>query len=216
MELLKDIASAMKVTLNNVGKRFNYHWIFNDINIAWQSPAHIAIKGTNGSGKSTLMSILAGLSAPNQGFIEWHFQEKKIEQENIFKFISWCSPAVELPEEFTLLEIIRFQHTFKNWVNDLSENEILRLLNLEKEAHQFLKNFSTGMKQRVKLALALLADVPMVLLDEPTSNLDEFGIAWYKNLLEKFSNNRLIIIASNQTEDFVKTATELNLQDFKK
>ena len=201
----------MKVILNNAGKRFNYNWIFRGISVQWNSPQNIAIKGKNGAGKSTLMTLLSGLSSPNEGTVEWHFENKKIDADKIFQYLSWCSPSVELPDEFTLSELIKFQSAFKNWLNNFSEKEILSILNLENEANQSLKNFSTGMKQRVKVAFAVLADVPMVLLDEPTSNLDEWGINWYKDLLTKYAANRLFIIASNQSQDFVNAAVELNL-----
>ena len=202
----KDTASAMKVILNNAGKRFNYDWIFRGLNASWNSPNIIAVKGKNGAGKSTLMSLLGGLSSPNEGTIEWLMNNHKI-----FQHISWCSPSIELPDEFTLTELIQFQSTFKNWLPSLTEKEILSLLNLEKEANQYLKNFSTGMKQRVKVAFAVLADVSMVLLDEPTSNLDEWGINWYKKLLQKYSNDRLIIIASNSEDDFLNTGATIIL-----
>ena len=207
----KDTASAMKVILNNAGKRFNYDWIFRGLNASWNSPNIIAVKGKNGAGKSTLMSLLGGLSSPNEGTIEWLMNNHKIDSEKIFQHISWCSPSIELPDEFTLTELIQFQSTFKNWLPSLTEKEILSLLNLEKEANQYLKNFSTGMKQRVKVAFAVLADVSMVLLDEPTSNLDEWGINWYKKLLQKYSNDRLIIIASNSEDDFLNTGATIIL-----
>ncbi len=212
MALSKDTASAMKVVLNNVGKRFNYHWIFRGINSTWNSSNTIAIKGNNGAGKSTLISILSGLASPNEGIIEWWMDDHKIDSEKIFQHLTWCSPSIELPDEFTLSELIQFQSTFKNWLPNLTKKEILSVLNLEKEAHQYLKNFSTGMKQRVKVALAVLADVSMVLLDEPTSNLDEWGINWYQELLQKYANDRLIIIASNNEKDFVNATVLLLLE----
>ena len=91
----KDTASAMKVVLNNVGKRFNYHWIFRGINSTWNSSNTIAIKGNNGAGKSTLISILSGLASPNEGIIEWWMDDHKIDSEKIFsapnELEEWCT-----------------------------------------------------------------------------------------------------------------------------
>jgi ABC-type multidrug transport system ATPase subunit len=205
----------MKLHLNNIGKRYNYHWIFKNINAVLQSPAIVAIKGANGSGKTTLMSILAGYQAPSEGEIEWiDCLQNKVDADKIFQQITWCSPITELPEEFTLTEIIQFQSKFKPWLNNITASTIIEIALLQPQAHLPISSLSTGMKQRLKVTLAILADVKIVLLDEPTSNLDEHGINWYKNLIEQYSSNRIIIIASNMQHDFINTTCELNMIDY--
>ncbi|MEN9522984.1 MAG: Energy-coupling factor transporter ATP-binding protein EcfA1 [Bacteroidota bacterium] len=212
----KDIASAMNLQLNNIGKRYNYQWIFRGLNLDVKNSEVVAIKGSNGSGKTTLMSILSGYQAPSEGNIEWlDEQEKIISPDKIFKHITWCSPATELPEEFTLNEMIEFQAKFKPWLFGISTSKIIEITQLQSQAHQPISSFSTGMKQRLKVALAILADVKMVLLDEPTSNLDEWGIEWYKKLIQQYSSNRIIIIASNMQHDFINVDKEINMIDFK-
>jgi ABC-type multidrug transport system ATPase subunit len=202
----------MKLHLNNIGKRYNYNWIFKNINVALQSPSIVAIKGANGSGKTTLMSILPGYQAPSEGEIIWMNDDgNKIDADKIFQQVTWCSPATELPEEFTLAEIIQFQNKFKPWINGINSTQILAITNLQAQANQPISALSTGMKQRLKIALAVLADVPLVLLDEPTSNLDDWGINWYQSLIQKYANHRIIIIASNMQHDFVNCTDEIEL-----
>jgi ABC-type multidrug transport system ATPase subunit len=202
----------MKLHLNNIGKRYNYNWIFKNINVALQSPSIVAIKGANGSGKTTLISILSGYQAPSEGEIIWmNDDENKIDADKIFQQVTWCSPATELPEEFTLAEIIQFQNKFKPWINGINSTQILAITNLQAQANQPISALSTGMKQRLKIALAVLADVPLVLLDEPTSNLDDWGINWYQSLIQKYANHRIIIIASNMQHDFVNCTDEIEL-----
>ncbi|MFM2048895.1 MAG: Energy-coupling factor transporter ATP-binding protein EcfA1 [Bacteroidota bacterium] len=216
MELLKDIANAMNLRLNNIGKRYNYNWIFRELHLDIKSPSILAIKGSNGSGKTTLMSILSGYQAPSEGIIEWIDEHSNsINSDKIFQHLTWCSPATELPEEFTLTEMIEFQSKFKPWLSGINTSTIIEITHLQQQAHQPISSFSTGMKQRLKVALALLADVKMVLLDEPTSNLDEWGINWYKNLIQQYALNRIIIIASNMQHDFININAELNMLDLK-
>ena len=205
----------MNLRLNNIGKRYNYQWIFRELSLDIKSPSVLAIKGSNGSGKSTLMSILSGYQAPSEGIIEWSDDiSNAIDSDKIFQFISWCSPATELPEEFTLIEMIEFQSKFKPWLNGINTSKIIEITLLEAQSNQPISSFSTGMKQRLKVALALLADVKIVLLDEPTSNLDEWGIGWFKNLIQQYASNRIIIIASNMQHDFININSELNMLDY--
>jgi ABC-type multidrug transport system ATPase subunit len=206
----------MNLRLSNIGKRYNYQWIFRELNLDIKSPSIAAIKGSNGSGKTTLMSILSGYQAPSEGIIEWiDEQNSAISSDKIFQHLTWCSPATELPEEFTLTEMIEFQSKFKPWLSGINTSKIIEITHLQPQAHQPISSFSTGMKQRLKVALALLADVKIVLLDEPTSNLDDWGIDWYKNLIQQFALHRIIIIASNMQHDFINVNVELNMLDIK-
>lgn len=202
----------MNLQLNNIGKRYNYQWIFRGLNLDIKSPSIIAIKGSNGSGKTTLMSILSGYQAPSEGTIKWiDEQNNLISSDKIFQHLTWCSPATELPEEFTLTEMIEFQGKFKPWLMGINTSKIIEITHLQQQAHQPISSFSTGMKQRLKVALSILADVKFVLLDEPTSNLDEWGIGWYKNLVQQYALKRIIIIASNMQHDFINVNAELDL-----
>ncbi len=191
----------MNIKLTNLGKRYNRDWIFRNLNFQFDITKHYAITGPNGSGKSTLLQIIAGSVIYNEGEIEYHHQQK-IEPEKIFKKISFTSPSFELVEEMTLVEFFNFHHKMKGWLPETDSKQIISLLNLENSAHKQLRYFSSGMKQRVKLAQAIFSDVPAVLLDEPTTNLDEEGVKLYKKLVETYCQERLVIVSSNDQNEY--------------
>lgn len=98
----------------------------------------------------------------------------------------------------------------------MDRQKIIDLLQMEDSKHKLLRYFSSGMKQRVKLALAFCADTPLLMLDEPTANLDTQGIDWYLQLIEKFAVNRLTLICSNQEHEYSFCQNRLNVLDYKK
>ena len=208
----------MQIQLTDIGKRYNYEWIFRNVQYEFNSANNYAILGSNGSGKSTLLQVIAGNLLPSQGTVHYTLGSTVIEPENIYKYLSFASPYLELLEEFTLVESIEFQSKFKPFYPGLNTQDLISLMQLEKAKDKQLKYFSSGMKQRVRLALAILSNSPLLLLDEPSSNLDKNAITWYQQLIQMYSKDRLIIVASNQLEYeysfFCKTL--LNVEDFKK
>jgi ABC-type multidrug transport system ATPase subunit len=207
----------MNIKLNNIGKRYNYDWIFRDVNYEFTSDNNYVILGANGSGKSTLLQVIAGNLIASEGTIEYKENPSTIIQEDqVFKHLSFASPYLELFEEFTLIESIEFQAQFKPFYEGLKTKEIIELTQLEKAKDKQLKHYSSGMKQRVKLALAILCNTPLLLLDEPTSNLDKKSIDWYVDLVAQFSNDRLIIVCSNeQTHEYPFCNKQLSIEDYK-
>ncbi len=134
----------------------------------------------------------------------------------IFREVSIAAPYLELIEEFTLEEIVDFHFSFKRPVSSLSKEEIIRITGLESSRNKIFKYFSSGMKQRVKLSLALLSDVEIVLLDEPCSNLDETAVKWYSKLVKDFGGDKLIVVCSNnQRNEFEFCTKHLNMMDWK-
>jgi ABC-type multidrug transport system ATPase subunit len=200
----------MKITLADIGKRYNYEWIFRKLSYEFTSADNYVILGANGSGKSTLLQVIAGNLIPSEGSLEYQVpdfiyqdvntEKKIVPEEEIYQRISYAAPYLDLFEEFTLTESIEFQSQFKPFIKRLTSAEIIAITQLEKAKDKQLKYFSSGMKQRVRLALAVLCDTPVLLLDEPTSNLDKKAIDWYQQLVNDHSQNRLIIVASNQQE----------------
>ena len=166
----------MKISLQNLGKRFNREWIFRHFNYEFISRKSYAITGPNGSGKSTLLQVIGGASTLSEGKVVY----ENIKDDDIYKHISIAAPYLELVEEMTLTEFLNFHSGLKNWLPAVTTTEIISTIELEKAAHKQIRYFSSGMKQRVKLAQAIFSDVPVVLLDEPTTNLDEEGILLYK------------------------------------
>ena len=207
----------MNITLSNIGKRYNYEWIFRKVDYEFASENNYVILGANGSGKSTLLQVIAGNLIASEGKIEYKNAElKTIDEESIFKHLSFAAPYLELYEEFTLIESIEFQAKFKPFFNSLSIKQIVEIAELDKAKNKQLKYYSSGMKQRVRLALAVLCNSSLLLLDEPTSNLDKKAIDWYQRLVNDYSANRLIIVASNQIEyEYPFCNKEVNVEDFK-
>jgi len=205
----------MRVTLEQVAKRYHREWILQHLSYTFGPGKAYAITGPNGSGKSTLMQMIAGYVTPTKGRIEFFFSEKKLDSDRLFHHLALCAPYVELIEEFTLLESIRFHRGLKPFIDNLSESHILDILGLAPHRHKQLRQFSSGMQQRVLLGLTLLSDVPLVLLDEPTTNLDAAGMEWYQHLLRQYARSRLLIISSNQPADFDFCQEKLNVMAFK-
>jgi len=201
------------ITLDNIGKRFGNDWIFRRVNFQFSSGKAYAILGPNGSGKSTLLQLASGYQTPTEGAVKFSNGTGTIDAEDIFNKISLCAPYLQLIEEFTLTEQLRFHFSFKKMLNGFSEAAIIDLLGLQAHSSKQMRHFSSGMKQRVKLCLAILSDVPAVLLDEPATNLDEQGIEWYKNLIEKHQKGRLLIVSSNRLEEYEMCAERFNVTD---
>ncbi|PWS32753.1 ABC transporter ATP-binding protein [Pedobacter paludis] len=204
----------MKIALNNVGRRFNKEWIFKNLSAEFISGESYAILGPNGSGKSTLLSVLTGSLTPSEGEISYS-NSKEIPVESIYKYISLAAPYLELIETFTLKEIIDFHFKFKNFAADVDAKKLIKILGLEKSVNKQIKYFSSGMKQRTKLALACCSDSPILFLDEPTSNLDVQGINWYRELIENFTKDKLTIIGSNQIQEYEFCDKQIQIADFK-
>jgi len=192
----------MKIELTGLGKRFNKTWIFRNINFQFISSKHYAITGPNGSGKSTLLQIIGGATVHNEGNIIYTSDDKTIVPENIFEYISIAAPYLELIEEMTLKEFFSFHQSMKGWMNAKTSLDIISIIGLVESMHKQLRFFSSGMKQRVKLAQAIFSNVPVVLLDEPATNLDEEGISLYHSLIRDYCSNRLTIISSNDKTEY--------------
>ena len=206
----------MKILLEQVGRRFNREWIFNHIDYTFESGKSYAILGINGSGKSTLLQVISGALTTSVGDISYTIEDKQIPVEQLFNYFSLEAPYLDLIEEFTLLETLDFHFNFKKRINNLNNNELVDLLDMQKSKNKQLKYFSSGMKQRVKLLLAFCSDTPLLLLDEPTANLDEQGINWYLDLVKSFAgNDRLVIVCSNQAHEYFFCDEHILVADYK-
>ena len=205
----------MKISLNNLGKRYSREWIFRNLSFQFNINKHYAITGPNGSGKSTLLQIIAGSTIYNEGGIIYHESDKNIEPEKIFKKISFAAPYLEVVEEMTLVEFFAFHQKMKGWVSSIDTKEIIFTLDLEKSSHKQIRYFSSGMKQRVKLAQAIFSNVPTVLLDEPLTNLDDKGILLYHSLIKNYCNDRLVIVSSNDKNEYSFCEEKINMLNYK-
>jgi len=195
----------MKIELNNIGKKYNDNWIFEDLNIQFESGNIYPIIGNNGSGKSTLLQIISGYVTPNEGNISY-IQNDIIPIENWYKHLSIAAPYLDLFEEFTIDESINLHIKLKKL--ELSKESILSEIELTKHRGKTLKQLSSGMRQRVKLALAIYSETSVILLDEPCSNLDVKWTNWYNEALAKTLENRIVIICSNSQSAELKLANK--------
>lgn len=202
----------MKISLQNAGKRFNRDWIFRSCSFDFLPGHSYAITGPNGSGKSTLLQVLAGATTHSEGTIIYTTAgEKKIAEP--YLHISIAAPYLELIEEMTAVEMLEFHSAFKPL--NASANDILAAVQLEKAAHKQVRYFSSGMKQRLKLAQALFSSTPVLLLDEPTTNLDADGITLYRQLIQQQLGKKLIIISSNVKEEYDFCEELISLASYK-
>ena len=201
----------MQISLAQACKRFNKEWIFKNLNFQFEAGKHYALVGNNGSGKSTLLQIIAGYSGLTKGSIHW----SPFDAVNIYEQISFAAPYLELVEEFTATEQFEFQAQFKPIQKDLSTEKILELIGLKNAAHKQIRYYSSGMKQRLKLALAIFSDCPILLLDEPCSNLDKEGYALYDTLIKEYAMHKLIIVGSNDPAEYHFCKAQVNLMDYK-
>lgn len=205
----------LTITLENIGRRFNRDWIFKGVTYNFNTGESYAILGPNGSGKSTLLQILNGSLGPSTGNISYKLNGESLEVEKVFNHLSLAAPYLELIEEFSLEEMIDFHFKFKPYKQGITKESIIELLSLPGSKTKLIRYFSSGMKQRLKLALAFCSDTPMLMLDEPTSNLDNQGVDWYLNLVEKFAAGRLTIICSNQEHEYSFCKHRLSISDYK-
>ena len=174
-----------------------------------------AIMGPNGSGKSTLLKVLSGFETPSKGVISYE-NENPISVEKIHKYVAYTSPYISVFEEYTVKELVSFYTKLKPLKNNIAHSEFIEIVELKNTKEKAIKHFSSGMKQRVKLGLAILSDTPILLLDEPTSNLDSNAILWYQNLIQKNLENRITFVASNnQKDESFFCEREIKIEDYK-
>jgi ABC-type multidrug transport system ATPase subunit len=203
----------MNISLQNISKQYDKRWIFKGINAEFQLNDKVVFLGDNGSGKSTLLQICSGYLSPHTGTISFFLNDTILKKEDIFEHVAISAPYVELIEEMTLMEFLKFHFSFKKSL--LSIAEIVAYIGLEGNENILLENFSSGMKQRVSLAQAFFSDTEILLLDEPCSNLDEKGIELYNNLMEKCTVNRIVLVASNDAKEYNRCNKEVHLLDYK-
>lgn len=204
----------MTISLNQVGKRYQHHWVFKGIDYVFEEGKQYAVLGANGSGKSTLLRIIAGMQHANKGTLEYHFQNKKLNPEQIFNKVSYCAPGMDLIEEMSLTEFLTFHFTFKKINPSFDVAGVIEAMGMHGVRNKFIHEFSSGMKQRVKLAQAFFTESPLLLLDEPCSNLDLQGVEMYREWLRQYTAGRLVIIASNDEREYEGVSAIISIQDY--
>lgn len=175
-------------------------WVFRNLDFTFSEGRHYAILGANGSGKSTLLQILCGMTLPSEGRIIYRNKEKEIEAGEIYRNVNFAAPYVGLFDQLNVDDVLRIHTKFKSFYRGLTSDEVLEKMNLTTHRHKSIDMFSSGMKQRLKLGLAIMSESDLLFLDEPLTNLDEAGQLWYLDLIREFQANRIIVVSSNHQE----------------
>lgn len=207
----------MTICLSDAGKRYNRDWIFRHVDYRFSTGSSYAITGPNGSGKSTLLQALGGALLLNEGKLEYFTDtgSKARDPEHLYRHISICAPYLELIEEMTVKEFLDFHQGFKPFLPGRSSTDIIEEIGLSKAVHKQIRYYSSGMKQRVKLAQCIFSDTHAVLLDEPCTNLDAAGIALYHSLISKYCTERMVLVSSNDEVEFSFCMEKLDITRWK-
>jgi ABC-type multidrug transport system ATPase subunit len=206
----------MEVALSGIAKAFGRETVFQGVSVTLDSGSRTAILGPNGSGKSTLLQVIGGALAPTAGSIAHRIGGSAIPGDEVYRHVSIASPYLGLYEDLSLAQCIEFHAAFKPLKAALSVSDLARIAYLEHALEKPVLHFSSGMKQRLKLALAILSDTPLLLLDEPASNLDAEAVEWFRGLLRTHADSRTLVVASNrQAAEYDLCAATIDIAAFK-
>ena len=205
----------MYIQLEQIGKKYNREWIFRGLSYTFQAGKKYAITGPNGAGKSTLLQTIAGSTVLSEGSIKYSIAGQEILPENAFTSLSICAPYLTLIEEMTALEFLVFHQSFKCLMPGITPDTALEIIGLTTAANKQIRYFSSGMKQRIKLAQAIFSDVPVLFLDEPCTNLDETGYALYQSLIQNYASHKLIIVSSNDKAEYHFCEEVIDIKNYK-
>ena len=203
------------IEVDNLGKKFNHEWVFKKLTYTFSAGNIYAITGPNGSGKSTLLQILWGQMPPSAGEIKYTGGQGAVSMETVFHHLAIATPYMDLIEEFTLEEQLNFHFRLKKCRPGLTPAMLPEKMNLGHARHKYIGNFSSGMKQRLKLALAFFTEADVLFLDEPGTNLDKPSFEWYREQLDNLSSHCLVFIASNQAEEYPVNSQKIDIMRYK-
>lgn len=206
----------MNIIATELSKRFNREWIFHKLSYRFEFGKTYALVGPNGSGKSTLLQILTGQVPPSGGTLSYETGAGHFDSHEVYKSLAVAAPYMDLIDEFTLYEMVKFHFCFKQTCNGITIDEIIEKMELTHARQKQVSNFSSGMRQRLKLGLAFFSKAELLFLDEPTANLDKKSIEWYWKNLTMLLGKSLIIIASNQDMEYPSTAEKVDILNYKR
>ncbi len=185
-----------------LNKSFGRRLIFNDLQFKFNQAGVFGISGPNGSGKSTLVKIIAGILGASKGKILHKLNDKEITEERLHDHIGFVSPYLVLYEEFSTYENLKLFAEIRGVkFNQERVDYLLNKFLLFKRKDDLLKTYSSGMKQRVKFIFALMHSPQLIILDEPTSNLDDEGKNSVYELVKEEGQKNIVLIASNEKHD---------------
>lgn len=185
----------MHCELKGISKRFGRDWVLKDVDLDISAGQRVALLGSNGSGKSTLLRIIAGQLGASRGEVIHYIEGKRIAIDTVYTHLSFVAPYIDVYRQFTFEELVEFHFSLRKFRNGKSKSAVLDSISLP--TNKPLSTFSSGMMQRVKLALALYTDSQLMLFDEPTMNLDDEGGHWFLKQLDEIPQGVTVMIASN-------------------
>ena len=201
---------------SGLNKSFGRRLIFNDLQFKFDKSGVYGISGPNGSGKSTLVKIIAGIIGASQGKIFHKLDEKEIAEENLHNHIGFVSPYLVLYEEFTTYENLKLFADIRGVkFNQERVDYLLNKFLIFKRKDDLLKTYSSGMKQRVKFIFALMHSPQLLILDEPTSNLDDEGKKSVYEIVKEEGQKNIVLIASNEKNDLELCDDTVYLEKYK-
>lgn len=200
----------MEILATNLSKKFRQEFVIRDFSHQFKAGNSYAITGPNGSGKSTLLQLIAQFTLPNSGKIEM----TGIDPELVYTQITYAAPYVELIEEYTLTEHLAILVKNNYLPSSIDIDTLEEFIDLQPGRFKLIKNYSSGMRQKLKLGFALLSERPVLLLDEPTTNFDEQAKQWFFNRLND-QRHKLIIIASNELREIEFCSEKIAIVEFK-
>ncbi|PKD43005.1 ABC transporter ATP-binding protein [Rhodohalobacter barkolensis] len=205
----------IEIKAQNIEKKYGTKRVLTGIDFHYQSSV-LGIAGSNGSGKSTLLKMLSGLLKPTSGNIFWNIDGADFLPKAISPYLGFAAPYIQLYEELTVEENLRFLVNLQknSVIEDL--NALLSRFEVKKFRNSLYGNLSTGQQQRVKLASTVIKNPSILMLDEPGSNLDEKGKVLIQSLVQSFrEDERMVIIASNQTDELDMCDHQIDLNNLK-
>ena len=205
--------NALRLTLNGVSKEFSRRLIFRGISASLGSGESLAITGRNGSGKSTLVKVIAGLLSPTRGTIEYSEAGRILSANDLRDHLGLVSPYLQMYDEFSASENLQLLSMIRSdtQIDDRRLKEVLMMVGLWERRSDYVRTYSSGMKQRLKYAFAIAHRPSLLILDEPTSNLDSDGIGMVKGLVEDQKKKGLLIVATNDASEAEWCAGRIDL-----
>lgn len=192
---------AMKISLNQVGKKFQQEWVFRRLNLELRRGDSLAILGKNGSGKTTLVKLLSGAVMQTEGEVSYSFRDRPLSADQLYRYLAYAAPYHEMIEEFTVDEMLDFYLKFKSLQKGWSAQDLLASVGLAHATGKKIRACSSGMKQKLRLSMAIYSETPLLLLDEPLTNLDREGITWYQQAMAGQPEDRIVVVCSNHIDD---------------
>ena len=201
------------IVLEGLQKKFGKQHILQDVSYTFQTGSKTVILGSNGSGKSTLIKILSGSLEATEGSPVYTFEGSNVTAKSAGLHVGIAAPYVALNPMFSLKETLAFHEQFCPFPEGFKLTDWLYKAGLAAHEDKRLSTFSSGMLQRVRLLLAVANDRPLLLLDEPLSNLDAEGVQFYTELIRSFALSKTIIVGSNyQKDEYAYCTDELLLE----